>query len=269
MCDASPNERTDRHSLAVLLLHTLLFRNVMQPLCEYADDPNQSEELGWGRHALFSEHPRDRRHRPRNLGLPFYRRGALSYRMLTPALQRLTERAFLEGLREPEKRPLAREWEEALAVAIDELFGCWRCRQHFPYPYWEPLERRACPFCGERCQPPYPLVLELHEERQRGSFFPIRRVVLGSAFNVFADVVEPKRQPPFSRQNEPVVGYVEWDSRGRRYRLINDGQEEWTALVQGKRFPVRKEESVLVERGCLLRFGDGKWVAYVVEEEWG
>jgi DNA-binding helix-hairpin-helix protein with protein kinase domain len=265
-----PNERTDRHSLAVLILHTLLFRNVMQPLIEYDPDPNKSEELGWGEHALFSEHPHDHRHRPRNVGLPLYRRGALSYRMLTPALQRLTERALIEGLRDPEKRPSAREWEEALACAYDELWGCGHCGQHFPYPYWlHPPQRRTCPFCGERCRPPLPIVLELYEERQRSSFFPIgRRIVLGHGFKIFSDMIEPARKPPLTRRSERVVGHVEWDGRQGRYRVVNDEGGEWTARSPDltRRFSARKGESVPLGPGFMIRFGDGKRLAHVCED---
>jgi len=214
----SPSERTDRHSLAVLILHTLMFRNVMEPLVEYDNDPNRSEELGWGQNALFSEHPNERRHRPRCVGLPLYQRGALSYRMLTPALRRLTEQALIEGLCAPDKCPSAREWEEALACAVDEIWTCSRCRQHFPYPYWlMPARRRACPFCGERVQPPYPVVLELYEERRRHNFISTRRrVVLGQGFKVFADVIDPARKPPFTRKNEKTLGHVEWNGQNRR-----------------------------------------------------
>jgi len=264
-----PSERTDRHSLAVLILHTLLFRNVMQPLIDYDDDPNKSEELGWGQYALFSEHPSDTRHRPRNLGLPLYRRGALSYRMLTPALQRLTERALIDGLRNPELRPSSREWEEALAMAYDELWGCWQCGQHFPYPYWlQPLQRRACPFCGERCRPPYPIVLELYEERQRHNFVPIgRRVVLGHGFRIFADMIETARKPPLTRRGEKVVGHVELDEKQGQYRLVNDEGGVWVACSPDgmQRFTAQKGQSLPIMRGYLIYFGDGKRLAVVVE----
>lgn len=105
-----PNERTDRHSLAVLILHSLLFRNVMEPLVEYDNDPNRSEELGWGQNALFSEHPNDRRHRPRSVGLPLYQRGMLSYRIL-PLLRRACPTTLSCGvatLRGAEKAQLCR-----------------------------------------------------------------------------------------------------------------------------------------------------------------
>lgn len=265
-----PSERTDRHSLAVLILHTLLFRNVMLPLVEYDDDPKKSEELGWGQYALFSEHPDDHRHRPRSLGLPLYRQGVLSYRMLTPARQRLTERALIEGLRDPEKRPSSQEWKEALAYAIDELWMSQHCRQYFPYPYWRhPPQRRACPFCGERCQPPYPIVLELYEERQRHSFVPIeRRVVLGHGFRVFKDMIESACKPPFSRKGERAVGHVERDKTTGGYRLLNDGGGVWTARSADgmQHFRVQQGQSLPIVKDFLLRFGDGNRLA-VVEEQ--
>ncbi len=264
-----PSERTDRHSLAVLILHTLLFRNVMRPLVEYDDDPNRSEELGWGQYALFSEHPEDRRHRPRNLGLPLYQRGALSYKMLSPALQRLTARALIDGLHDPDKRPSAREWEEALACAVDELWACSRCRQHFPYPYWlAPAPRRACPFCGERTRPPHPVVLELYEPRQKHNFIAVgRRVVLGHGFKLFADVLDPARKPPFTRRGEKAVGHVEWDRGTGQYWLVNDEGGEWSARSPDspQKFTARTGQSLPLTKGCILHFGEGRRLAVVQE----
>ncbi len=98
----------------------------------------------------------------------------------------------------PRPASVLREWEEALACAVDEIWNCPRCRQHFPYPCWLiPAPRRACPFCGGRVQPPYPVVLELYEERQKHNFVPVsRRVVVGHGFKLFADVTDPA--PRFS-----------------------------------------------------------------------
>jgi DNA-binding helix-hairpin-helix protein with protein kinase domain len=266
----SPSERTDRHSLAVLILHTLLFRNVMEPLVEYDHDPNRSEELGWGQYALFSEHPQDRRHRPRSVGLPLYQRGALSYRILTPALQRLTEQALMEGLSDPDKRPSSREWEWSLAYAVNELWGCLRCGQYFPYPHWlTPAARRACPFCGERVQPPYPVVLELYEERRKGNFVALgRHLVLGHGFKVFADVTEPGRKPPFTRQGKPTVGHVELDQQSQQYRIVNDEGGMWSACSPhgGQRLAAQKGQSLPLVRGYFIHFGDGRRLVVVTED---
>jgi DNA-binding helix-hairpin-helix protein with protein kinase domain len=262
--------RTDCHSLAVLILHTLLFRNVMTPLKDYCDDdPDRSNRLGYGQHALFSEDPNDRRHRPTNLGLPLFRRGTLSYRMLTPALQHLTELVFIQGLRDPQKRPLAREWDEALSWALNELWMCTRCRQYFPYPYWlVPVARRMCPFCGERIKPPYPVVIELYEERRKHTYLSLgRRVVLGHNFRVFLDMVQQGRRPPPSRRSEPFVGHVELDTSSSQHRLINDAGGTWIAsLPDGRsRHTAGKGQSITLLKDHCISFGEGYRLIRVVE----
>jgi hypothetical protein len=58
MGKSMPDELTDRHSLAVLVLWVLLFRNVMQSQrCYDPDDPVHDDELGFGEFACFSENP--------------------------------------------------------------------------------------------------------------------------------------------------------------------------------------------------------------------
>jgi DNA-binding helix-hairpin-helix protein with protein kinase domain len=262
-----PNERTDRHSLAVLLIHTLLFRNVMQPLIEYSSDLEQSERLGWGEKALFSEHPNDRRHRPRNVGVPLYSQGCLSYRMLPPMMQSLASRSFVEGLHHPDKRPSSREWEAALACALDELYACPRCRQHYPYPHWlAEAGRRRCPFCGAMAAEPAPLVLRLYEPKGKQGYFATERwVVLGHGFKLFADVLDPARVPPFSRRQEPAAAHVEWDAGRRQWRVVNDGAGEIRCVGEGGMQRAAKGQSVAVCAGRQLQFGPDARLALVLQ----
>jgi DNA-binding helix-hairpin-helix protein with protein kinase domain len=262
--NVSPSERSDRYSLAVLIVYTLLFRNVMTPLVEYANDPESSDHLGWGKEALFSEEPGNHLHRPKNLGRPLFRRGAMSYRLLTPALQALTERTFLRGyLADPEDRPSAREWEEALAYALDELVVCQRCGQPFPYPFWlHPPARRMCPFCGERVAEPMPVVLELYEERLNQQYVALgRRLVLGHGFKVFADQVTNGRKPPVTRKGDPIVGHVHWD--GQRFQLINESTGVWTAQSTTSRTVAGQGQSLLLMPGTKVHFGAGHRLALV------
>lgn len=265
---ADPSERTDRHSLAVLILHTLLFRNVLQPLVEYDDDANVSEELAWGQKALFSEDSNDRRHFPRNMGLPLYQSGALSYRMLSPVLQTLTERAFVSGLRQPNKRPSAREWEEGLGCACDGLWMCYKCKQFFPYQYWQqPRLRRSCPFCGERVSI-HPIVIQLYEEKSKGDYFAIERhVVLGNGFKVFGDVVDRRRSRSLNRKDEKAIGHIEHDMKAGEYRLVNDDGGEWKmrSADGGKEYSAFRGQSLPVLTRGLLHFGKGCRVGRIME----
>ena len=264
-----PNERTDRHSLAVLLMHTLLFRNVMQPLIEYSGNVEDSERLAWGEKALFSEHPKDRRHRPRNLGKPLFSQGCLSYRMLPLKVQHLAERAFIKGLCQPDKRPSAHEWENALACAVDELYQCSRCRQYYPYQHWLPeVRRRRCPFCGEPAAQPPPLILHLYEPKGKGGFFEAsdRFVVLGHRFKVFGDVLDPARPiPPPSRRKEPVIARVIWDMSEGRWRIVNDSLELISCIGDGAIQRARQGESVVVAPGYQVQFGPESRLALVKE----
>lgn len=267
MGSAKPSEKSDRYSLAVLLLWTLLFRNVMQPVdtaC-YAEDPVEDERLGWGKFACFSENPRERRHWFAKIGLPMYKRGALSYRCLTPKLQKLSDKAFIDGLHAPSERPTARDWEHALAEAYDVLVICPSCHQSFLYPFWLPLPQRQCPFCGNAWKPPYPAVVELLEAGAiKGGNLPVRMVCLYHGLPLFSDVIEPGRLPPFTRFGLPIIGQTAWNPKENEHRLINLGDTPWRILAGGSG-AVTRGASVALRKGLLLSFGDGKRLARVVE----
>jgi DNA-binding helix-hairpin-helix protein with protein kinase domain len=252
-----PSEVTDRHSLAVLVLHTLLFHNVMRPLRDFDSDPDKSDALGWGTHALFSEDPTDRANQPQNLGIPLYRGGALSIDMLTPGLRRLATRALIDGLRRPELRPTAREWRDALALAIDELWSCARCLQHFPLASHVPAARRHCPFCGEVLGVVTPVVLKLHRERSRGDFASTGRdLVLGPGFGIYADVFSGLL-PPLSRNETPIVGRLTREEPRGLYALENLSHERWTET-----HPHRPDTRNHAERGDALPIINGSQVHF-------
>ncbi len=265
---SKPNELSDRHSLAVQILQTLLFRNVFKSLITYDLDPDKDEDMSWGEELTFSEDPKDRRNRPRLLGVPLFQGGVLSYKILTPVLQRLTERACIEGLNAPSRRPAAWEWITTLSYALDELYQCPHCRIHFPYPYWlKPVQRRSCPFCGQRISGNLPSVLSIYEPRSRGKYgLTQRHLVMGNGWQLFADILDTQRDPPMSRKKEVSVGHVEFDGANNSNRLINDEGSTWHIRMNGQRIvTVGKGDSVPLHRGAMINFGEGKRLL-VVEE---
>jgi DNA-binding helix-hairpin-helix protein with protein kinase domain len=266
MRKSKPNELTDRYSLAVLVLWTLLLRNVMlTQKCYDPDDQMHDDELGYGQFACFSENPADRSNWIPRIGTPLFRNGLLSYTSLTPKLQDLTKQALITALHEPQKRPQAVEWERALAEAYDVLISCANCRQSFFYQYWlQPPPRRTCPFCGAGARPPFPVVLDLMEERAKGMYVLIRSMVLYHGLPLFADVTEPGRYPPFSRRNTPIIGQVAWDSREGVYKLLNLMDVPWS-IVGGGSSPIRKGSAIPLKKGMLFSFGQGKRLARVIE----
>ncbi|MBW4495761.1 MAG: hypothetical protein KME26_22315 [Oscillatoria princeps RMCB-10] len=264
---ASPSETTDRHSAAVLILWTLLFRNVMEAKVCYDDENEENDQkLSYGKEACFSENPNDRRNWLPNTGMPLFRGGALSFRMLTPKLRELTVKALIQGLHEPSFRPQVREWERALAEAYDVLVKCPACGHSYLYPYWlQPPQRRQCPFCGTSDKPPFPVVIELLDLKIKGIYTPARPAVLYGGLPLFADIIEPGGRPPFTRRsNVPVLGHTEWDAAESVFRLVNESDTLWP-IVTGGSGAVKPGQSVALRRGLVLSFGDGKRLARVVE----
>lgn len=263
---ADPSELTDRHSTAVLVLWTLLLRNVMKTqICYDPDDPHRDDELGYGQYACFSEKKGSPNWISR-IGTPLFRKGLLSYSVLTPRLRELTDKALVDHLHDkPDKRPKAYEWEQALADAYDMLVVCPSCRQSYFYQYWlQPPPRRLCPFCGTGARTPFPGVVELLEEKGKGNFFPARPVVVYHGLPLFEDSIVPNMRPPFTRRGTRVVGGVVWDASKKRHCLVNGSDKKWQVISSGSGY-IGRGESVLLKPGMLLSFGDGMRLARVVE----
>ncbi|MBC7797948.1 MAG: kinase, partial [Pyrinomonadaceae bacterium] len=118
-----PRIETDRHALAVLIYMYLLYRHPLRGRKVHDVDPQRDELLTMGEKALFIEHPTDATNRP-NLNdvkpseLPWADVEKIPYTVCGPYLKILFERAFIEGLHEPAKRPTADEWEQALIKTV-------------------------------------------------------------------------------------------------------------------------------------------------------
>ncbi len=264
MGKAQPSELSDRHSIAVLILWTLLFRNVMAPRRRYDDvDPAHNDELAYGTYACFSENATDERNWMPQIGAPLYRGGLLSYRMLPLGLQQLTERALIDGLHDPAQRPHAAEWEQALAEAVDMVATCQQCHQTRCYPGPDASsERRQCPFCGSSADGRLPVVVELLEETAAGGLLPVRSLVLEHGKPLFGDALELGALPPFNRRGIPVVGDTIWDSSQAIHRLVNTSTVPWT--VGERDDTVRPGGSVPLRPGVVARFGPARRVVRVV-----
>ncbi len=109
-------------------------------------------------------------------------------------------------------------------------------------------------------------MLSLNEERQKGSFVVIdRHVVLGAGFQLFPDVIQPGQKPPFTRRGITPVGHVEYDGATQTYRLVNDTGGRWTARLSdgSQRYEAGPGESIPLQTGLLIHFGDGSRLARV------
>ncbi len=182
---AAPCIATDRHALAVLIYMYLLYRHPLRGAKVYDTDPQRDEILSMGSMALFVEHPTDASNRPdiANMHpgeLPQGDVGKRPYTLCGPYLKPLFDRAFIEGLHDPAKRPSADDWEQALLRTFDSLLPCQNPSCHAKWFAFDPQkhQRPVCPFCGKPYMPQVP-VLEFYMATKPGQFHPEgRRLVL-------------------------------------------------------------------------------------------
>lgn len=167
-----PCRTTDLHALAVLIYMYLLCRHPLRGKKVWdIDDQQRDEMLAMGEKALFIEHPTDRTNRydsdwvkddnPKSKWpflFPWMDLDKLPYTVLGPYLSKLVERAFVDGLHEPNRRPAADEWEDALVRTMDLLQPCSnpKCRQK--WFVFDNAARPKCPFCGKSYSDPLPVL---------------------------------------------------------------------------------------------------------------
>jgi len=173
-----PSRYTDQHALAILIYMYLLNRHPLRgKKIHDIDDENRDEELAMGEKALFVEHLTDIGNRydekwvksnnaPSRLShlMPWMNLDALPYKILGPYLSELVKKSFEEGLHDPNLRPSADDWENALVKTSDLVQQCVNpsCPQK-----WFPFDntvRPVCPFCKTQFKGVLP-ILNLYYKR--------------------------------------------------------------------------------------------------------
>jgi len=170
-----PRIETDRHALAVLIYMYMLYRHPLKGgLIIPAQTEEERQNLEMGSKALFIEHPTDTRNRP-NLkdvkkgDIPFADVTKLPYTITGPYLKALFDRAFVEGLHEPSRRPLADEWESALLKTVDLMQPCTNPTCSHKWYVFDNSTKPKCPFCGTPFSGTLP-VLNLYSSYGNGVF---------------------------------------------------------------------------------------------------
>ena len=171
-----PSIQTDRHALAVLIYMYLLYRHPLRGGKVNDLEPAKDEELSMGSKALFIEHPTDKSNRPKinqlaPSELPQGDVTKLPYTICGPYLKELFDRAFIDGLHDPIKRPAAQNWVDALIKTTDLMQPCQnpKCEAH--WFVFDNSTKPRCPFCGTEYHGQLP-VLNLYYSPSKGKFLP-------------------------------------------------------------------------------------------------
>ena len=171
-----PSIATDRHALAVMIYMYLLNRHPLRGGKVNDLDSAKDEELSMGTKALFVEHPTDRSNQVKvkqlqDSQLPQSDPNKRPYTICGPYLKTLFDKAFIEGLHDPSKRPSANEWEQALLKTVDLMQPCTNSKCANKWFVFDNTRVPSCPFCQTTYKQKLP-ILNFYSMRRAGSFTP-------------------------------------------------------------------------------------------------
>lgn len=247
-----PSITTDRHALAVLIYMYLLFRHPLRGDKIHDADPQTDEELAMGKNALFIEHPTDTSNRiklsqVKASELPWKDTDKIPYQVTGPYLSELILKAFTEGLQNPNARPTADEWENALVKTMDLLQPCSNRACEQKWFVFDNKTTAICPFCKTPFSGPLP-VLNLYSSRQENSFRPDnQRLMVYSNQSLFQWHINRNIAPNerLSDEQKKRVGYFVFHDRA--WYLVNEGMPELTDVASKSVVPIGGK--VLLEDG--------------------
>lgn len=221
-----PSARTDEHALAVLFYQYLLQRHPLEGRrIPKANSAEEQDFLTYGPQALYCEHPQDQSNRPE----------AAKYApasALGPFISELFQRAFVDGIKDPSRRPTASEWVRGLVKTWDFTIPCLSptCSHK-----WFVLAEGAparCAFCGTKCAQPIP-VLRFRSEVRQGQWMSDGAMAVYDKLSMFKWHAFANMFPGPDSDRTPQA-YFAW--HGGQWLLINQNLSSLTS-PGGNRVP--------------------------------
>jgi len=161
-----PSRVTDLHAYACLVYMFLLHRHPLKGGKVHDLDTEKDDLLSMGEKALFIEHPTNANNRPKlnqvsKWDMYWADINKLPYTITGPYLKDLFDQAFIKGLHNPNDRPPAEMWEQALLKTTDLMQPCNNPTCEQKWYVFDNTNTPKCPFCGTRHQGTLP-VLDLY-----------------------------------------------------------------------------------------------------------
>jgi serine/threonine protein kinase len=162
-----PNRLTDLHALAVLIYMYLLYRHPLRGGNYFGQmETEKEEEFLMGSKSLFVEHPTDHSNKnfKREYGdnlqkfLPWTDLNKTPYTITGPYLKSLFDQAFIKGLHNPNERPTADAWEQALIKTNDLKLQCSNVKCDQKWFIYNNTKETSCPFCDNKYNQSIPVL---------------------------------------------------------------------------------------------------------------
>jgi serine/threonine protein kinase len=256
-----PNRLTDLHALACLVYMYLLHRHPLKGGKVHDLDTEKDDLLSMGEKALFVEHPTDAANRPKlnqvsKWDVYWADISKLPYTVTGPYLKELFDQAFITGLHQPNNRPTADMWEQALLKTTDLMQPCSNPSCEQKWYVFDNTTTPKCPFCGTKHQGTLP-VLDLYFKFKENVWKPEnQRLMVYKDQYLFQWHVNRNiaRNEKLSAEQKVPVGYFTFHNS--KWVLVNqkltglkdltDDKEiainEMVELTDGKKLLLSKEE---------------------------
>lgn len=256
-----PNRLTDLHALAVMIYMYLLYRHPLKGGKVHDLDTEKDDLLSMGEKALFIEHPQDASNRPKlnqlnPKELPWADVTKLPYTITGPYLKELFDQAFITGLHQPNNRPPAEMWEQALLKTTDLMQPCSNAACEQKWYVFDNTMSPKCPFCGTPHKGTLP-VLDLYYEFKPTVWKPEnhRLMVYHNQYlfqwHANRNIIRNERLTP---EQKVPVGYFTFHQN--KWVLVNQKLTSLKDLTEDKEIPP----------GSMVELTDGKKLLLSREE---
>ena len=269
-----PDIRTDRHALAVLVYLYLLYRHPLRGKKIHSTDPTKDESAALGDKALFIEHDTDLsnrvdpgEHKPNSM--PWQDPSKMPVTVTGPYLTPLFNKAFVQGLHDPNLRPAADEWERAIVLTMDLLRPCENAQCVQKSFVLNNDATPTCPFCGKKDQDKIPVFNLYSKKGSSGSYRPDNhRLAAYDGQSIFRWHSNRTIQPNETLKPNEIkrVAYVQ-KQRNNELWLVNQGLPSMKSFPAGGStatpVPVGKHVVLKPDVKILLDGGNGGRLAHV------
>jgi serine/threonine protein kinase len=260
-----PNRLTDLHALAVLIYMYLLYRHPLRGGNYFgAIETEKEEDLLMGEKALFVEHPLDHSNKnfKREYGdnlqkfMPWTDLKKTSYTITGPYLKELFDQAFITGLHNPNQRPTADAWEQALIKTNDLKLQCSNSKCDQKWFIYNNTKETNCPFCDTKYNHSIP-VLDFFYQFKPNVWKPEnqRLVVYNNStlhqWHSNRDVIRNEKLTDAQKQS---VGYFSFFNGN--WVFVNEKLSSLKDVTEDKEIPI----------GSMVQITDGKKLLFSKEE---
>ena len=248
MRKADPTVNSDKHALAVLIYWIFLLRHPLQGPKIHHQDPEKDEQLAYGANALYIEHPTDKSNHPDRL--------PVNSILMTPLVRSLLNRAFVDALHNPGKRPSAPEWEAALMRMADRIVPCMNPQCPMRAYVVPESPHFKCPWCGTAFSSPAGLpILQLYSQGSLTGVYGFDKwSIVGLRGRPVRMHHVDRRISPDTGGANTTIGHFDLDGRGRWY-LTNDGLDSATVLDATISRSFKRGTSIELKSGLKIVMG--------------